>query len=56
MEKKLFRWYYNQIIEGKKVTTREFKSKAREYSEDSAFKASNGWLEKFRKRYKIKLN
>lgn len=56
MEKKLFRWYYNQIIEGKKVSTREFREKAKEYSEDLNFKASNGWLEKFKKRYKIKFN
>jgi hypothetical protein len=57
MEKKLFEWYYsNYIIRGNRITTRDFKKKALELSKDSTFRASKGWLQKFRKRYIIKLN
>ncbi len=56
MERKLFRWYYNTILEGTKVTTKDFKEKAQEFSNYSKFRASKGWLQKFRKRYTIKLN
>ena len=57
MEKKLFEWYYsNYIIQGNRITTRDFKNKALELSKDSTFRASKGWLQKFRKRYIIKLN
>jgi hypothetical protein len=53
MEKKLLDWFKK---EGHKVTTKEFKEKARSLSNDSTFKASKGWLQKFRKRNNIKLN
>ena len=57
MEKKLFKWYYsNYIIKGNRITTKDFKNKALELSKDSTFRASKGWLQKFRKRYIIKLN
>lgn len=57
MEKKLLRWYYTyHVIQGNKITTREFKAKALELSNYSNFRASKGWLQKFRKRYIIKLN
>ena len=57
MEKKLFEWYYsNYIIQGNRITTKDFKNKALELSKDSTFRASKGWLQKFRKRYIIKLN
>lgn len=57
MEQKLLRWYYNyHVIQGNKITTREFKAKALEFSNYSTFRASKGWLQKFRKRYIIKLN
>lgn len=57
MEKNLFEWYYsNYIIQGSKITTKDFKEKAKDLSKDSTFKASKGWLQKFRKRYIIKLN
>ena len=56
MVDKLLRWYYNKIVEGARVTTRDFKKKALEFSKDPNFRASKGWLQKFRKRYIIKLN
>lgn len=57
MEKKLLRWYHTcDIYEGNKITTKDFKKKALEFSNDINFKASKGWLQKFRKRYIIKLN
>ena len=57
MERSLLRWYYTyHVIHGNKITTREFKAKALEYSNDSNFRASKGWLQKFRKRYIINLN
>ena len=57
MEKNLLRWYYfHHVIHGNKITTKEFKAKALELSNNSTFKASKGWLQKFRKRYIIKLN
>ena len=57
MEKKLLKWFHNyHIVEGNKVTTRDFKKKALDFSNDSTFRASKGWLQKFRKRYNIKLN
>ena len=51
MEKKLLNYYYND--KGGKVTTREFKKKALDFSNYSTFRASKGWLQKFKKRYKI---
>ena len=57
MEKNLLNWfdiYHNQ--KGNKVTTKEFKEKAISFSKDSTFRASKGWLQKFRKRNNIILN
>lgn len=57
MVEKLLRWYCNyHVIEGKTITTKDFKKKALEFSKDSTFRASKGWLQKFRKRFNIKLN
>lgn len=57
MERKLIDWYnVYHGKEGHKVTTRDFKKKALFFSNDSNFRASKGWLQKFRKRYDIKLN
>ena len=57
MEEKLLKWYndYHKVI-GKKITTRAFKQKALEFSNDLTFRASKGWLQKFRKRNNITLN
>ena len=57
MVAKLLQWFRNyHIQEGHKVTTKEFKKKALFFSNDSTFRASKGWLQKFRKRHKIALN
>ena len=57
MESKLLKWFeiYHKK-KGNKVTTKEFKRMALFYSKDRIFRASKGWLQKFRKRHKIKLN
>ena len=57
MENKLLEWFdiYHDK-EGHIVTTKEFKEKAISLSKDLTFKASKGWLQKFRKRNKIILN
>lgn len=57
MEEKLLDWFniYHKK-EGYKVTTKEFKEKAKLFSKDPTFKASKGWYQKFMKRNKIKLN
>ncbi len=57
MVKKLLNWYkIENDEEGHKVTTKDFKKKALEFSNDETFRASKGWLQKLRKRYKIELN
>jgi len=57
MVKKLLDWYYNVTkSKGRKITTREFKEKALKLSKDQNFRASKGWLQKFRRRHNIKLN
>ena len=57
MEKQLLIWYHTcDIYKGSRITTKDFKKKALEFSNDITFKASKGWLQKFRKRYIIKLN
>jgi hypothetical protein len=57
MVKQLMDWYKAASKEkGRKITTREFKRKALEFSKDKTFRASKGWLQKFRRRHNIKLN
>ena len=57
MVTKLLKWFKNyHEKEGHKVTTKEFKKKALFFSNDSTFRASKGWLQKFRKRHHISLN
>ena len=57
MVKKLMDWYKVTSKEkGRKITTKEFKRKALEFSKDETFRASKGWLQKFRRRHNIKLN
>lgn len=57
MESKLLKWFetYHKT-KGNKVTTKEFKKMALYYSKDTNFRASKGWLQKFRKRHEISLN
>ena len=57
MVKKLLEWYIDTSkLKGQKITTKEFKEKALKLSKDPSFRASKGWLQKFRRRHKIKLN
>ena len=57
MEERLLKWYDdNHRVRGKKITTRAFKQKALEFSNDPTFRASKGWLQKFRNRNNITLN
>ena len=55
MEMKLYEWYKNKTSQGERLTSSIFKSKAIELSSVPEFLASKGWLDKFKKRYKIKL-
>jgi hypothetical protein len=57
MVKQLMDWYTaTSKQKGRIITTKEFKRKALEFSKDSTFRASKGWLQKFRRRHNIKLN
>ena len=57
MVKQLMDWYtVTSKQKGRIITTKEFKRKALEFSKDSTFRASKGWLQKFRRRHNIKLN
>jgi len=57
MEKKLLKWFFTyHNVNRNKVTTKDFKNKALSFSNDPTFRASKGWLQKFRKRYNIELN
>jgi hypothetical protein len=54
MERKLVFWYRNNHNKnGKKVTVKQFKKMALHYSSCDGFRASKGWLEKFKKRHNI---
>lgn len=56
MEKKLYEWYKQYYEKNKMiVTARLIKEKALEFTKCRDFIASKGWLEKFRKQYKIHL-
>ncbi len=57
MEDKLKKWFYQyHEVEGHKVKASDIKRKALDFSNDSTFRASKGWLQKFKYRYNIKLN
>ena len=57
MVKQFMDWYKATSKEkGRIITTKEFKRKALEFSKDKTFRASKGWLQKFRRRHNIKLN
>ena len=56
MDIKLLQWHYIQHDRLKrKISVKEFKEKAKSFSSVSDFKASKGWLEKFKKRYHLEL-
>ncbi len=57
MVKQLLDWYNITSKEkGRVITTREFRDKALKLSKDPTFRASKGWLQKFRRRHPIVLN
>ncbi|MCQ2816634.1 MAG: DNA-binding domain-containing protein [archaeon] len=54
MEKKLIQWYtIHHIQNGLEVNSRLIQSMAQHYSSNRNFRASKGWLEKFKKRHKL---
>ena len=56
MVKKLLEWFKDTRENGGiKINVRQFKNKALELSSYDDFRASKGWFEKFKKRYKINL-
>jgi len=56
MEKKLYEWYEDyHIKKGFPVTAKQIKSKALDLSTCEDFIASKGWLEKFKKKYKLEI-
>ena len=57
METILFSWY-NELrnVKNIAITAKMVKLKALEITKFSDFIASKGWLEKFKKKYKLELN
>lgn len=60
METALHKWYLEQMDEGCPVTSSTLRLKAREFNKeirenDLEFRASPGWMDKFKKRYGIRL-
>lgn len=53
MEKKLLRWFRSNMRRHVKISAKEFKEKALEYSSNKKFLASKGWFEKFKKKHNI---
>lgn len=57
MEEKIFSWYKQVKLENNlPVTAKMIKQKALEITKFRDFIASKGWLEKFKKKYKLDLN
>jgi hypothetical protein len=56
MEAKLFRWYEEcKNVQKIPVTSKMIKQKALEFTKFKDFIASKGWLEKFKRKYKLEL-
>lgn len=55
MEAKLVEWYNNITKKGISVTAKMIRDKAVEISTDRDFLASKGWLEKFKRKFDIKI-
>lgn len=60
METELHKWYLDQMEKGNPVTSSSLRLKARELNKqiqenDLEFRASPGWMDKFKKRYGIRL-
>jgi hypothetical protein len=55
MENKLVEWYKEVINQNINVSAKMIRDKAVEISEDKDFLASKGWLEKFKKKFNIRI-
>jgi hypothetical protein len=56
MEAKLFKWYDEcKNVHKIPVTSKMIKQKALEFTRFKDFIASKGWLEKFKRKYKLEL-
>ena len=55
MENKLVEWYKEEIGGGANVSAKMIRDKAVEISGDKDFLASKGWLEKFKKKFGIRI-
>ena len=55
MENKLVEWYRDEIQGGANVSAKMIRDKAVEISGDKDFLASKGWLEKFKKKFGIRI-
>ena len=55
MENKLVEWYREEIQGGANVSAKMIRDKAVEISGDKDFLASKGWLEKFKKKFGIRI-
>ena len=55
MESKLVEWYKDVINQNISVSAKMIRDKAVEISEDKDFLASKGWLEKFKKKFNIRI-
>lgn len=54
MEEKLYNWYIDYcLIQKNPVTAKLIKQKALEFTQIKDFYASKGWLEKYKKKYKL---
>lgn len=53
MERALYKWYKNEVKEGRTVTARKVKDMAIKMSTCQDFIASKGWLDKFKIRYRL---
>ena len=49
LENKMLKYYY----ENDKITTKQFREKAKELCSDSSFKASTGWLMRIKRKYNL---
>lgn len=56
MEKKLYAWYIQLKNEGIPVTPKMIKQKALAITKFEDFIASKGWLEKFKRKFKLELS
>ena len=55
MENKLVEWYKEVVTRNISVSAKMIRDKAVEISEDKEFLASKGWLEKFKKKFNIRI-